>query len=72
MARRKEDSQAFTVKFPKSLVEEIDLICSSQYITRTSWLIRAAKNLLENERMQRSEDLLNKLVEKEKKDAERK
>ena len=68
MARRKEEFQAFTVKFPKSLVEEIDLICSSQYITRTSWLIRAAKTLLEKERMPRAEELLNKLLEKEKKD----
>ena len=62
MARRKkEDTHSFTVNFPKSLVEEIDIICSSEFITRTSWLIRAARELMEKERKKKSEELLEKL-----------
>ena len=41
-------------------------ICASNYVTRTSWLIKAAKRLLENERMESTEELLAKIVEKEK------
>jgi metal-responsive CopG/Arc/MetJ family transcriptional regulator len=63
MARKKEDIKSFTVNFPKSVVEEIDLICSSEYITRTSWLLRAARELLNKERLQKTEDLIAKISE---------
>lgn len=66
MAVQKEETKAFTVKFPVSLVEEIDRICASNYITRTSWLIKAAKSLIEKERMKNTEELLAKLADKEK------
>ncbi len=65
MAIKKEETQAFTVKFPKSLTEEIDQICARNYITRTAWLLRAARELLEKERMAKTEDLLAKLANKE-------
>ncbi len=61
--RKKEDTHSFTVNFPKSLVEEIDVICSSEFITRTSWLVRAARELMEKERKKKSEELLEKLRE---------
>ena len=66
MAVQKEDTNAFTVKFTVSLVEEIDRICASNYVTRTSWLIKAAKSLIEKERMKNTEELLAKLADKEK------
>lgn len=65
MAIKKEETQAFTIKFPKSLTEEIDQICAKNYITRTSWLIRAARELLEKERMTKTEDILAKIANKE-------
>ena len=67
MAIKKEDAQAFTVKFPKSLVEEIDQICAIHYITRTSWLIKAARELLEKERVERTEEIIAKITNKENK-----
>ena len=63
----KADIKSFTVNFPKSLVEEIDVVCSAEFITRTSWLIRASKELLSKERVKKTEDLLAKLTEEEKK-----
>ena len=66
MTKKKEEKKAFTVKFPISVVEEIDQICDSNYITRTSWLIKASKLLLEKERLESTEALLTKLAEKEK------
>lgn len=65
MAIKKEETKAFTVKFPVSIIEEVDQICASNYITRTSWLIKASKNLLEKERMESTEELLAKIREKE-------
>lgn len=65
MAIKKEETKAFTVKFPVSIIEEIDQICASNYITRTSWLIKASKHLLEKERMESTEELLAKIREKE-------
>jgi hypothetical protein len=66
MARKKEEATAFSVRFPVGLVEEIDQVCSANYITRTSWLIKAAKELLERERLNRTEDFLAKLAKEEK------
>jgi len=64
--KKKEDKKAFTVKFPISIIEEIDQICDSNYITRTSWLIKASRLLLEKERLESTETLLAKISEKEK------
>lgn len=65
MTKKKEERKAFTVKFPISIIEEIDQICDSNYITRTSWLIKASKLLLEKERLESTETLLAKLIKKE-------
>lgn len=65
MAIKKEKTKAFTVKFPISIIEEIDQICASNYITRTSWLIKAAKHLLEKERIETTEEMLAKIADKE-------
>ena len=63
--KNKEVSRSFTVSFPESLVEEIDQICSSAYISRTSWLIRSARELLEKERRVSANELISKIAEKE-------
>lgn len=62
MARKKEETSTFSVRFPISLVEEIDQVCSSNYITRTSWLIKAAKEKLERERIHNTENLIAKIA----------
>jgi len=66
MARKKEDAHQFSVKFPKSLLEEIDQICTDNYITRTAWLIKAAIEKLERERTRGAEDLIAKIANHEK------
>lgn len=68
VVKKKEDRKAFTVKFPMSIIEEIDQICDSNYITRTSWLIKASKMLLEKERLESTESILTKLAKKEQED----
>lgn len=65
MARKKEKTIAFTVRLPLSLTEEIDQICSSNFITRTSWIHKAARELLEKERIGKTEEILAKIAEKE-------
>ena len=65
MAIKKEAGKAFSVIFPNSLLEEIDTICANQYISRTSWLLRAAKQFLEKERADRTEEILAKIASKE-------
>jgi metal-responsive CopG/Arc/MetJ family transcriptional regulator len=62
MARIKEVTCAFSVRFPVSLTEEIDQLCSSNYITRTSWLIKAAKEKIDRERVNSTEDLIAKIA----------
>jgi metal-responsive CopG/Arc/MetJ family transcriptional regulator len=60
-----EPVKQFSVKFPEQLVEEIDIICSANYISRASWLLKAARELLDKERKQKSEELLHKLIREE-------
>jgi hypothetical protein len=66
MSLKRGESKAFTVKFPVDLVQEIDQICAANYITRTSWLIKSARKLLESERVSSSEEILAKIANKEK------
>ena len=66
MAIQKEETRAFTVKFPITILEEIDQVCGSTHTTRTSWLIRAAKSFLEKERAENIEKILAKLTDQEK------
>jgi len=54
---RREDARKFSVSFPTSLVEEIDTICKVNYMSRSSWLIAAAKERLGNERIKKMEQL---------------
>ncbi len=63
--KKKEDMHNFSVKFPKSLLEEIDQICAANYITRTSWLINAAKEVLEKQRRVGADELIRKLADME-------
>ena len=67
MSKKKEDSHQFSVKFPKPMLEEIDQICSANYITRTSWIIKAAIEKIERDRNQGAEDLIAKIASHEKK-----
>ena len=62
VARNKEVACAFSVRFPASLVEEIDQLCSSNYITRTSWLIKAAKEKIDRERVNSTENIIAKIA----------
>ena len=67
MAIKKEKLRAISIKLPESLLEEIDQICSATYVSRASWLIRAAKALLENERRTSKEDIIAKITKMEEK-----
>jgi len=51
--KRRPDSKQFSVSFPSALVEEIDIICKVGYMSRSSWLIAAAKEKLERERLEK-------------------
>ncbi len=63
---KNETSKQFSVQFPIQILEEIDTICALNYISRSSWLIKAARELLEKERKIGSEELLKKLSMEEK------
>ena len=64
MARQKrtEPTKQFSVKFPMEMVEEIDTICSSNYIPRSSWIISACKEKLERDRSKKKMELMDKLA----------
>ena len=66
MAKKsREDGRQFSVKFPTQLIDEIDTICTANYISRSAWLIKAARELLEKERKSNAEELLQKLGKRE-------
>ena len=61
MARIKEEVCPFSVRLPITLSEEIDQICAANYITRTSFMIKAAKEKLERDRLGNTEKMIAKL-----------
>ena len=66
MARQKQENVSqFSVRFPNEVIEEIDQICKSTYITRASWLLRAAKEKLEKERIKNAQEVIDKIAKHE-------
>lgn len=65
MAIKKEPTKPLTIRFPVSLVEQIDQICAANYINRSSWLIKAAKQLLDKDRTESTEEILARITLKE-------
>jgi metal-responsive CopG/Arc/MetJ family transcriptional regulator len=53
-------------KIPKSILEEIDQLCSANYINRTTWFVNAARQTLKQQRNQKMEDILKQIAEMEK------
>ena len=66
MKVQKEKTTPISLKLPTSLVEEIDQICSVEFISRTSFIIKASKFFLEYERTVRTEELIKNIAKKEK------
>lgn len=54
---KRKDAKQFSVSFPMSLLEEIDTICKTNYMTRSSWLVAAAREKVGNERLKKIEQL---------------
>lgn len=63
--RRREDISSFSVRFPNELIQEIEKICDQNHITKSSWLIIAAREKLTKERIKSSEELILKLTSHE-------
>lgn len=57
MTRKKADLKQFSVSFPKGITDEIDTICTSIYVSRSAWLLKAAKEMLEKDRMAKIEKI---------------
>jgi len=58
----REATKSFSVNLPVSLAEEVDRLCASNYITRTSFLIKAARVLLEKERREKRGIILGNIL----------
>lgn len=54
---KREDAKQFSISFPVSLLEEVDTICKTHYMTRSSWLVAAAREKIANERLKKIEQL---------------
>lgn len=66
MSRKKlENVSQFSVRFPNELIAEIDQICHASLITRSSWILNAAKEKISNERMKNANELINKIAKEE-------
>lgn len=59
---RREPSKQFSVSFPETLIDEIDTICATNFMTRTSWLVTAAKEKISRNRLEKINKLKNEEV----------
>lgn len=65
MSKIKSEKTQITIKIPNAILEEIDQVCQSTYISRTSWFISAARTTLKNKRNRKIEDVLEKISDME-------
>lgn len=64
-ALKREPSRVISISFPLSELEEIDTLCASNFMSRTSWIVTAAKEKLENDRTSKTTNILKKLLQVE-------
>lgn len=57
MPRKKGNFKQFSVSFPKEMTDEIDIICSNTYESRSAWLLKAAKEMLERDKIAKIEKI---------------
>lgn len=58
---KREPSKQFSISLPLEMIEEIDTVCALNFLSRSSWMLMAAKEKIENDREKRKIDLINKL-----------
>ena len=58
---KREESVRFSVNIPKSLSDEIDIICASNFMSKNSWIVQAAKKVLALNRLDKLKELKNKM-----------
>lgn len=54
---KNHNTRAISISFPNDLLEEVDIICKINYLSRSSWLIAAAREKLATERAKKIERL---------------
>ena len=62
---KREPSRVISLSFPLSDLEEIDTLCASNFMSRTSWIVKASKEKLENDRESKTTNILKKLLQTE-------
>lgn len=67
MARKRtEPIKQITIQLPKVLVEEVDTICTANFLSRSSYIFNAIRDKLERERNLKEMDIIEKLTQTEK------
>jgi metal-responsive CopG/Arc/MetJ family transcriptional regulator len=51
----RDDLKQFSVMFPTDILEELDIICKNQCMSRSTWLLAALREKLENDRLRKIE-----------------
>lgn len=57
-----KDLVPVSLKAPRALVEEIDLICKTNFLSRASWFLQAAKQVLEKDRKEGAHEIIENLL----------
>ena len=60
---KREASKQFSVTIPLTLIQEIDTICAANFSTRTAWMVKAAREKLENDRALKTQIMIEKMQE---------
>ncbi|AIL13715.1 hypothetical protein IM40_09855 (plasmid) [Candidatus Paracaedimonas acanthamoebae] len=62
---RTEISTKVSLSLPNVMLEEIDILCAANFMTRSSWFLQAAREKLEKERLEKSKNLISHLKDLE-------
>ena len=65
MARKRtEPLKQISVQLPKVLVDELDMICASNLLSRSSYIFNAVREKFERDRSLQERDIIEKLTAK--------
>jgi metal-responsive CopG/Arc/MetJ family transcriptional regulator len=58
---RRLPSKQFSVAFPLELMEEIDTICASTFLSRSAWVLMAAREKIARDRERKKIEMMERL-----------
>lgn len=65
MTNKKDETARISLSLPKTILDEINSICSACFVSRSHWFLQASIEKLKNDKIEKSKILVKRLEDLE-------